>query len=231
MALSDYLQAVFGDRRAPDGSLVRDNFARWFAASKVTDKRGIPILVYHGTNADFSMFDPSRSGSKSKTGAPEGTFFFTDRADVASSYTVAWQGDFSAQFHDGANVVPAYLRLRKPLRLSAKGESWRDIYYKGEFRDINEIAAMAKASGRYDGVIITRVRDKGIGHVDNPISTTYIAFSANQVKSAIGNSGSFHESDADMTDRQAILMSNALRAKSLVEATRPRLGRRVAMPA
>ena len=211
------LADLHGDRKAPDGSLVRDRFAAWFGASQVVSKAGAPILAFHGTASDVQAFDPSRSNSKSKTGAPEGAFFFTDKSDVASSYTVSWQGDFSSTLHDSANVVPVYLSLKKPLKLSAKGESWREILFKGEFRDINDIAQMAKASGRYDGVIVSRVRDKGVGSVESKLSTTYIAFSALQIKSACGNSGAYDPEDPDITDRRALILA-------LERSADPRIG-------
>jgi ADP-Ribosyltransferase in polyvalent proteins len=77
------------------------------------------------------------------------------------------------------------------LKVSAKGESWRDIEYKGEFRDINELAEMIKRQKRYDGLIVTRVIDKGRGDVKNKTNTTYVAFNSSQIKSATGNDGTF----------------------------------------
>lgn len=160
-------------------------FAAWLDGSAVVDSAGAPLVVYHGSTADFATFDPGRSDSQSGTGVPHGTFFFSSSPQVASSYGVSWQGDFSATYHDGANVKPAYLSLRKPLRVSAKGENWRELDYKGQTLDINELARLAKASGRYDGVIVSRVRDKGVGHVDDPVATTYIAFHPAQIRNAI----------------------------------------------
>ncbi|WP_454727730.1 MULTISPECIES: ADP-ribosyltransferase-containing protein [Cupriavidus] len=165
----------------PDAQAV---FDAWFAGSAVAEWDGSPRVAYHGTSADFAMFDSDRSDSP-KTGVPHGTFFFSSSPAVASSYTVAWQGDFSATYHDGANVKPVYLSLRKPLRVSAKGEGWKDIVYKGLSFDINALAAMAKGAGRYDGVIVTRVRDQGVGRVAEPLATTYIAFHPSQIRNAI----------------------------------------------
>lgn len=51
---------LFGDRLAPNGSLVADNFASWFGGSRILDAFGAPLVVYHGTKADFSAFE-SRS--------------------------------------------------------------------------------------------------------------------------------------------------------------------------
>jgi hypothetical protein len=139
------------------------------------------------------------SGSKSKTGAPEGSFFFSDKPDVASSYTVEYQGDFGEKFLKGANVVPANISIKKPLSVNAKGASWRDIQYKGEFLDINEIVARAKESGKYDGVIVKRVRDKGVGDVQNQTAMTVVPFDPTQIKSAIGNRGTFDPTDPNIT--------------------------------
>lgn len=161
------------------------DFDDWFAGSAARDTEGRPRILYHGTSESFARFDPLRSGTQSNTGAPHGTFFFSESPDIASSYTVEWQGNFSTGYREGGNVIPAHLQLRKPLKLSAKGERWNDIPYKGRYVDINELAALAKASGRYDGVIVRRVRDRGRGHVADPLSTTYIAFDAAQIRNAI----------------------------------------------
>ena len=38
------------------------NFKWWFADSKVVDDNGEPLVVYHGTNADFNIFDKEKFG-------------------------------------------------------------------------------------------------------------------------------------------------------------------------
>jgi len=185
------------------------NFWEWFGGSKTTDGQGRPLVVYHGTgvsvgrrgefmSGDFDTFDAGLSGKSSKTGAPEGSFFFTDKADVASSYTVAWRGDFSEKLKDGANVMPVYITMRKPLKVNAKGENWREILYKGEYRDLNEIVQLAKDSGKYDGVIVAKVADKGVGVTTSKTATTYVAFNPTQIKSATGNTGQFSPDSDDI---------------------------------
>lgn len=65
------------------------NFWNWFGASKVRDKLGRPLVVFHGTDADFRAFDPSMSNVQSNTGVPRGAFVFSDHAGVSSSYSMA----------------------------------------------------------------------------------------------------------------------------------------------
>ena len=177
-------------------------FRRWFGKSKVVGKGQQPLVVYHGTVGDFTAFDPTRSGSKAKTGAPHGSFFFSDRADVAASYTVEWSGDFSERHYEGGTVLPVYLRIEKPLKVNAKGETWRDIEFKGEIVTTNDLATYAQRHG-YDGVIVSNVIDKGRGRVEKAKATVYIALNPTQIKSATGNRGTFDPADPDIRHNPA----------------------------
>ncbi|MBQ9789955.1 MAG: hypothetical protein IJW31_10220 [Lentisphaeria bacterium] len=38
-------------------------FKNWFKDSKVVDENGEPLIVYHGTNADFTVFDTEKFGA------------------------------------------------------------------------------------------------------------------------------------------------------------------------
>lgn len=172
-------------------------FRTWFDGSKVVGPKGRPLPVYHGTSEDFEIFDGNRSDSQSRTGAPKGSFFFSSSPDIADSYAVAWQGDFSKQYKDGANLMPAYLSLKNPLKVDAKGENWQDIQYKGRFYDINELVAKAQRE-EYDGLIVRRVQDKGRGDVEADVATTYVAFKPSQIKSVTGNAGSFDPTNPDI---------------------------------
>lgn len=206
-------------------------FRKWFGDSRVVDADGNPLVVYHGTgvnvgnrgefmSGDFDTFNPEMSGKSSKTGAPEGSFFFTNSAEAASSYTVQWRGDFSETHKESANVMQVFLTIKKPLKVSAKGENWREILYKGEYRDINEVAQLAKESGKYDGVIIARVLDHGVGKTSGKPSTTYIAFRPEQIKSAISNTGQFNSNDPNILRQPAKIYGQAQLFSAMEEAQR-----------
>ena len=183
------------------------SFKAWFGnwqddpknASKVVHpKTGEPLVVYHGTAADFAVFDKERSNSQSKTGVPHGAFFFTDNPEVADSYTVEYQGDFTKTYRDGARTMPLFLNIRKPLKVNAKGENWNYILYKGEDHTTNSLAEMAQHSGKNDGVLIARVRDRGRGAVQAKHATVFATFDPAQIKSATGNTGAFDPADANI---------------------------------
>jgi hypothetical protein len=63
-----------------------DAFWAWFGKSKVKDRKGRPLVVFHGTDSDFSKFDPEMSNTGAGTGVPKGAFVFSDHTGVASSY-------------------------------------------------------------------------------------------------------------------------------------------------
>ncbi len=67
------------------------SFKKWFGdwendpanASKVIDENGEPLVVYHGTDKQFTEFDPQKQ-SASQYGAKG--FFFTERKDIAQLF-------------------------------------------------------------------------------------------------------------------------------------------------
>lgn len=63
-----------------------ERFWTWFGKSKVVDKTGRPMIVYHGTTGVFKSFDPERSNSHTNTGVPHSTFAFSNDPNVALSY-------------------------------------------------------------------------------------------------------------------------------------------------
>ena len=91
-------------------------FKRWFGdwennpanASKVVDENGEPLVVYHGTNAEFTVFNNSKSDSSYKG------FYFTDSKEMAGSY----KGDI---------LMPVFLNIRDYYKVNASGKSWNNI--------------------------------------------------------------------------------------------------------
>jgi len=95
------IRALVGTEEEADklyGQLSSPEFTSWFGdwinnpggkdVSKVVNTIGEPLLVYHGTNKKFDVFDTSRSGNK--TGWAKdlpGIYFFNDRY-AAEDYTI-----------------------------------------------------------------------------------------------------------------------------------------------
>ena len=63
-----------------------DAFKNWFGNSKVVDENGNPLVVYHGTNADFDTFDNSVNQNKHRQVGADLGYFFTDNEKVARRF-------------------------------------------------------------------------------------------------------------------------------------------------
>ena len=88
------------DEELNEGVEGNSNFASWFAGSKVVDKNGNPLPMYHGTDAEFGAFskDYFTHGSTAYLGIG---FNFTCSDATARGY--------------GKNVHEVYLRAVNPM--------------------------------------------------------------------------------------------------------------------
>lgn len=168
-----------------------ENFKNWFGdwqknpknSSKVVDKNGEPLVVYHGTLAKgIQAFDKDMIGSRYSY--DEKGFFFTDKENIAKDYSTS---EFD-QTRKG-EVIPVYLNLRKPLvvnrewcRKNGMGDPLKDMDAI-EFWDTYQ-SLMLEESVKNDGIII-----------DDGTSKMYVAFEPNQIKHATENNGDFKKND------------------------------------
>ena len=104
------------------------NFWRWFGDSKAVDAQGKPLVMYHGTNADFTEFDASRLGTRDAGFYGRGFYFTPDEAD-AEEYADTAVEDSGA---GNSTVVETYLSLQNPF-------IW-DMSYDGEGADATRAA-------------------------------------------------------------------------------------------
>lgn len=130
----------------------------WFGASKVADKAGKPLVVYHGTWRIFDSFAVFPA-------------FFSNRPEIASDYA-----GLPISRYRHPNVLPVYLKINNPVVI-------RDNYQHSVFRRINskrgnKQKAIQWLEGKgFDGVVFT---DSLFG----PNGTTqYIVFNKEQIRS------------------------------------------------
>lgn len=90
----------------------------------------------------------------------------------------------------GANVVPAYLRIERPVVIDAQGRNYHEVHA--------EAFARAEKEGA-DGIIVRNVVDSANEYAREP-SDVYAVFSQGQIKSATGNSGHFDTDSPSLTD-------------------------------
>ena len=146
---------------------LNDNFYKWFGNSKIIDKNGNPLIVYHGSTFEFDKFN-------------ECTYFTNDY--------------MNADGYAGGNYVyECYLNIKNPLIIDGQGKKWDDIktIYGTSTRDV--VANID--SSKYDGIIFNNIKDSWIDDEDyQDTSTVYVTFSSNQIKS-IENNGTWNIND------------------------------------
>lgn len=166
-----------------------ENFKRWFGNSKVVDGSGKPLMVYHGTVADFFHFDSPNNKSASAIQALGNWFASTPKAAGRFARDPEW-GDT-----DGANILPVFLSIKNPKIISG---GWKGLS-KAAFPNGYDHGAIIEwknklISGGHDGIILLNSKtDRGGDRTD------YVAFHSNQIKSATGNSGEFNPNNPDIT--------------------------------
>ena len=178
-------------------------FKNWFGESKVVDADGKPLVVYHGTDApDFTEF-------RTKTGYNFGPgAYFTPEPPRAAEY---------ARTSTGSRIYPVYVSLENPYRVTSDA-TLQDIGYKirkdpanapllkqlmdkydarnSDILGNGEIGNAWLREQGYDGIIKERQRYTENGFV--PEIVEVVAFKPEQVKSALGNRGTFSPLSKDI---------------------------------
>lgn len=182
-AIDEVEEVAFSRPALAKSQTQTPEFKRWFGDSKVVDENGAPLVVYHGTKAgDIAHFSTERPWT-------EGAVFFTDNHPTADHFAlddVSWNPDDWDRSMEEPIVYPVFLSLQNP-KIGTVDEI--DII------DTEPEIEQAKKEG-HDGLIITGVNESGL---ENGKGTTYVAFKSEQIKSAIGNRGTFDPNDPNIT--------------------------------
>lgn len=195
------------------------NFWRWFSDSDVTDQEGRPLVLFHGTNAEFNAFDHSRSREDDR-------IFMTPAARMASDfalYRTTWTG---------ANVMPIYVKASL-MEVDGDFQNIRDVENTFSAPDMPEnetVYGYAQSKG-YQGVKFKKVND--------PVGPDYIGsedifsfFKGAEYKSALGNNGQFDAMNTDIrqsktTASHAIGVNAMDLKKSLARAIPPKYAQKI----
>ncbi|MFQ5645155.1 MAG: hypothetical protein ACE5FQ_15875, partial [Thiogranum sp.] len=196
-------------------------FKRWFGNSKVVDENGEPLIVYHGTNMDIDEFRSDLGGKITQARSAKEMMWFASLPSVADWYgaqatrvnyykkhpelmnkdmrrlitaaegrpqlnTVELQKRVMPEAFFGASIYPVYLQIKNPLVA--------DLTKPRARQSIAALAEKAKKKG-HDGIIVkVRAHEReGI-----PERYEYGVFRPEQIKSAIGNRGTFDPSDPNI---------------------------------
>jgi hypothetical protein len=186
-------------------------FKNWFGNSAITsslEPNGKPRRLYHITPKNFDAFDVNRPDAVGPMSAESGPVIFMsdDPKKQPAAHNV---GGFEGKFKEGANVMPVYASIQNPLFIDSTseaaerarfnlGRNWPYLYTREDVSKLQDAG--------YDGVFLTGQ------YGPNEI----VAFRPEQVKSAIGNEGTFDPTNPVITKAKggAVTKNNVERMRN-----------------
>lgn len=222
-------------------------FKNWFGESKVVDESGKPLVVYHGTTADFEVFEVTADIGFHAGSIDQATFFTKGRyggvKDGANVKALYMKIENPLEFDEDPLVFPdehavltgnasfrklvervvdaagvngqkidaeyaASKKFKKVIDLADKLDlvahkfvsdsekyDWRDIKERKELKALFPALQRYLESLGYDGFIYeNELEGQGL---------SYAVFSPTQIKSAIGNRGTFDPNDPNILNQGA----------------------------
>ena len=112
-----------------------DNFWKWFGNSKVVDDYNRPLIMYHGTDKEFTKFEKEKIGKKLLSGKG---FYFDSNKSIAKKF--------------GKNIISCYLKIENPFIIDERENSLNN--QQKIYKNTEELIKQG-----YDGIII--IDDKG----------------------------------------------------------------------
>jgi hypothetical protein len=201
-------------------------FKRWFGDSKVVDENGEPLVVYHGTGSDIDVFRPSEGGSLGEgiyfTDDADAASRFAERKEEGMNVLPAYIK--AERILDADNItddqlaaiksaipknIEELVELGYPQDLATDSKEFieRDLKKVLASRTFNPKSLWLAIEGGPTSVLesiykaagfdsITRMSD---GLVGQKPFREYLVFRPTQIKSAIGNIGTYDPNDANIS--------------------------------
>ena len=159
-------------------SILADFLNKGNECSKIVDENGEPLVVYHGSDAEFEVFDRTKGRSG---------------MDIQGMFFSPW--DYESEGY-GKNVRAFFLNIKNP----ATGSKSYEVFSKYKSENYAGIKARDELEhSGYDGVASGNMEDEDL---------EFIAFEPNQIKSATDNNGVFSPDDANIYHQKDSLEKN-----------------------
>jgi GNAT superfamily N-acetyltransferase len=164
-------------------------FRKWFSGSVVVDRKGDPLVLYHGTPSDFMKFTPGGVSDPGKMPSGPAIWLSVDPEHLPAAHHIGGR-----PFKTGTNVIPVYARITKPLRVDDNNVTQvrKDMGLNSEFPLLITPATKKRlTSAGYDGVFYNSAHGREI-----------VAFRSTQLKSAIANRGTFSRTHGSLVESE-----------------------------
>lgn len=189
----------------PYNGVNSPEFKAWFGDSKVVNEDGSPKVVYHGTANNFDIFETSPdqkplSAPQSRLGA-----WFTENPFRASDYAF----NTKTMSRDGGNVIPVYLSIQNPYRISREELSQLNMDARSGGDKIDVLRSKLEFD-KYDGIIVPSIGGAG---------GAFVVFNSTQIKSVF-NSGAFSPIDPSILKQaeKSLVAVHNLSSENLLHA-------------
>jgi hypothetical protein len=162
---------------------------------KFLEESAVKTPLYHATPQDFSVFKPG--GDNTKLSGPA-IWMSPSKEFQPAAHNIRkipneqnkMYGNESNKFSPGTNVMPVHASIKNPLVTTEK--TWKE--------DFQKFGGGSPWTLTQDEVDKIKDVHDGIMYYDkNGILSEVIAFEPTQIKSALGNVGSFNPKDPDIT--------------------------------
>ena len=133
------------------------NFKKWFKGSKVVDKEGNPIIVYHATTHEFFEFTKERGNVENHFGIG---YYFTDSKTDAESNYLSDGADLTQRIETTTDRMEGVLEDKYGDIFESKKQIAKDygltpnqVTVAGDFRNLARIIARKKLKGEHQIVL------------------------------------------------------------------------------
>jgi len=149
--------------------------------SKVVDSNGEPLVCYHGSYREFSIFDINKVGNTDKGFFSKG-FYFTPNEDLARYY--------------GDKVYKCFLNIKNPIITKSRKDLANYLGFEYNNNTYSEIARDKIISLKYDGVM--QENDLPIGVKALYPFIEIVAYYPEQIKLSDGTNTTFDSNNPDI---------------------------------
>lgn len=170
-------------------------FKNWFGdwetdpenASKVVDENGEPMVTYHGSAADFNVFDKKKLGSLTNTEIAKAGFFFASNKVAADQY--AFIGGLQNPYLENKLTESRafFLNIKNPYK--GTNQEWNDLlnWASDGSKKYDSPTALKKANKEFKEFLLKENFDG----VDFDNGLEIVAFEPTQAKLADGTNTTF----------------------------------------